>query len=62
MLSAARNQIRSKFRENRNLAPDAAAPAISLAHDVARILRSNIVQGQRIDGDIYRMHDLISST
>lgn len=55
MLSAAREQIRLQFRENRSLDDTAATPALKHAEDVAKFLRQNIVQGTQTMDDTYSM-------
>ena len=65
MLLAARVEARSRFNNNRSL------PVVSMdtqrkineAEEVARILRQNVVQGQKVEGNgvedrRYRMYDL----
>ena len=51
-LTAAMSQIRGGFREKANSDPsdDAITAAIQYANDVAKILRENVVQGQREEG------------
>ncbi|KAL7916496.1 hypothetical protein GGI35DRAFT_485655 [Trichoderma velutinum] len=52
VLSAAQNQIRQGFQENRALDSDSnIQTAIKHAEDVATILRQNIVQGQKIESE-----------
>ncbi|KAH7308690.1 hypothetical protein B0I35DRAFT_483213 [Stachybotrys elegans] len=50
ILLAARDQIRQQFRAP---AAEAAgtAQALEHAHDVAKFLRENVVQGKRVEGD-----------
>jgi len=64
VLNAAREQIRTQFREHAGL--DAATPetqkALQHAADVARFLRTNLVQARREEGgDVWklRIHDEI---
>ncbi|RPB23504.1 hypothetical protein L211DRAFT_786854 [Terfezia boudieri ATCC MYA-4762] len=49
LLNAARAQSRSAFLSSRTLAPDSpeARERITYARDVARVLRENVVQGQK---------------
>ncbi|KAL7922821.1 hypothetical protein ACQKWADRAFT_291521 [Trichoderma austrokoningii] len=49
VLSAAQNQIRQTFLENRSLEASGIQAAIRHAEDVATILRENVVQGQKIE-------------
>ncbi|KAL7928979.1 hypothetical protein V8C35DRAFT_316669 [Trichoderma chlorosporum] len=50
VLSAAQNQIRQGFQENRALDSDSSIQtAIRHAEDVATILRENVVQGQKTE-------------
>ncbi|KAM0519108.1 hypothetical protein ACHAPE_004105 [Trichoderma viride] len=49
VLSAAQNQIRQTFLENRSLDSSGIQAAIRQAEDVATILRENVVQGQKIE-------------
>ncbi|KAM0265380.1 hypothetical protein ACHAQJ_000222 [Trichoderma viride] len=52
VLSAAQNQIRQTFQENRALdSSSSIQKAISHAEDVATILRENVVQGQKMQSD-----------
>lgn len=51
VLSAAQNQIRQTFNENRGLDSAGIQAAIRHAEDVATILRQNVVQGQKIESD-----------
>ncbi|RFU78596.1 hypothetical protein TARUN_3639 [Trichoderma arundinaceum] len=52
VLSAAQNQIRQTFQENRALdSSSSIQTAIRHAEDVATILRENVVQGQKIESD-----------
>lgn len=55
VLSAARDQIRSGFRDKASLAPSdpAVAPALQHAQQVAEFLRSNLVQGRKEADDRY---------
>src|SRR6266480_225893 len=55
VLSAARQQIRSGFRDKSSLelSDPALGPAIQHAEDVARILRANVVQGRREGSLLY---------
>ena len=54
ILSAARERIREGFRERASLptSDPAVEPAIKHAEEVARFLRTNVVQGKK-DGDVY---------
>lgn len=59
MLSAARTQIRTGFREKSVLQPTdpAVMPAIQHAQAVAAFLTANVVQGKREDeGETYSMN------
>ncbi|KAK1252332.1 hypothetical protein MKX08_003519 [Trichoderma sp. CBMAI-0020] len=49
VLSAAQNQIRQTFHENRSLESSGIQAAIRHAEDVATILRENVVQGQKME-------------
>ncbi|EHK22780.1 uncharacterized protein TRIVIDRAFT_78785 [Trichoderma virens Gv29-8] len=52
VLTAAQNQIRQGFQENRALdSSSGIQAAIRHAEDVATILRQNIVQGQKIESN-----------
>ncbi|KAH6607086.1 hypothetical protein Trco_003399 [Trichoderma cornu-damae] len=52
VLSAAQNQIRQTFQENRALdSSSSIQTAIRHAEDVATILRENVVQGQKVESD-----------
>jgi len=53
VLHAARSTIRENFRKNSSLDPvdPAYAPAIAHAEEVAKLLRENIVQGQKVEGE-----------
>lgn len=56
VLSAARQQVRSGFREKASLSPadPAVAPAIQHAEQTAEFLRANVVQGRKQgEGDTY---------
>ncbi|MCJ1305431.1 Mitochondrial zinc maintenance protein 1, mitochondrial [Hypocenomyce scalaris] len=58
LLTAARHEARKDFDTNRSLSssnPEAAA-GIAHAEDVARILRQNVVQGEKVseEGEKYR--------
>jgi len=61
LLNAARDEARIGFRKNASLPSNdpAVAAAIEHAESVARILSENIVQGQRVGDDRYklRIHD-----
>ncbi|KZZ88476.1 mitochondrial complex I protein Fmp36 [Moelleriella libera RCEF 2490] len=52
VLAAAQQQIRDGFRQKASLTPSDpdAASAIQHAQEVAKFLRSNVVQGVRLDG------------
>ncbi|KAJ1325518.1 complex III assembly factor LYRM7 [Microdochium nivale] len=62
MLSAARDSIRTGFRTNSHLEPTNPQyePAVQHAHEVATILRRNVVQGKQIEkdgsGDSYKLN------
>ncbi len=69
MLSAARVEARSKFDNNRSLPVESVdtQQKINEAEEVARILRQNIVQGQKVEGTgvgdkRYRTYDLPTKT
>jgi len=53
LLTSARKQARSTFLTNRSLTPESpeSIAAITHAEDVAKFLRENIVQGQKVEGD-----------
>jgi hypothetical protein len=53
VLHAARSTIRDSFRNNSSIDPSSPeyAPAIAHAEQVAKLLRENIVQGKKIEGD-----------
>lgn len=55
VLSAARNQVRSGFREKASLSPSdpAVGPAVQHAEEVAEFLRANVVQGRKEADDRY---------
>lgn len=55
VLSAARDQIRSGFRDKASLAASdpAVAPALKHAQEVTEFLKSNLVQGRREADDRY---------
>ncbi|KAA6412411.1 MAG: mitochondrial zinc maintenance mitochondrial [Lasallia pustulata] len=59
LLNAARREARKKFDTNRSLSSSSheAAAGIMHAEDVARILRQNVVQGERLDeeGEKYQL-------
>lgn len=65
MLSAARDSIRTGFRTNSHLEPTNPQyePAVQHAHEVATILRRNVVQGKQIEkdgsGDSYSTFDTL---
>lgn len=52
VLAAARQQIRSGFRDKAALPPahPSVAPAVQYANEVAAFLRANVVQGQKEEG------------
>lgn len=52
VLTAARQQIRSGFRDKAALPPahPSVAPAVQYANEVAAFLRANVVQGQKEEG------------
>jgi len=56
VLGAARAEARKNFDANRNLAAGSEehAKSITHAHEVARFLRENVVQGQATEADKYR--------
>ncbi|PQE25203.1 Mitochondrial zinc maintenance 1 mitochondrial protein [Rutstroemia sp. NJR-2017a BVV2] len=53
LLTSARKQARSTFLSNRSLEPSSPECAAAIAHaeDVAKILRENVVQGRKEEGD-----------
>ena len=52
VLSAAQLQIRSEFLQKSNLSDAASVQtAIDHAEEIARVLRENVVQGQKKEGD-----------
>lgn len=52
VLSAAQSQIRNEFRQRSTLSDtESVQAAVQHADEVARVLRENVVQGQRADGD-----------
>lgn len=52
ILSAAQVQIRNEFRQKSNLSDsDSVQAAVDHAEQVARVLRENVVQGQRQEGN-----------
>lgn len=55
MLTAARSSIREGFRANAALEPTSPEfpAAVKHAEEVATILRQNVVQGKREEGDLY---------
>jgi len=57
VLGAARAEARKNFDANRNLAAgsDEHAQSITHAHEVARFLRENVVQGQATEADKYQL-------
>lgn len=61
VLAAAQQQIRDGFKQKASLTPSDpdAASAIQHAQEVAKFLRSNVVQGVRLDGhdNKYRKRD-----
>ncbi|KAK4218956.1 hypothetical protein QBC37DRAFT_410903 [Rhypophila decipiens] len=56
VLTAAREQIRTRFREKASLpaSDPSIAPAIQQAEELAIFLKSNVVQGRR-EGDTYKL-------
>ncbi len=69
MLYAARVEARSKFDNNRSLPVESmdTQQKINEAEEVARILRQNVVQGQKVEGTgvgdkRYRTYDLYTET
>ena len=69
MLYAARVEARSRFNNNRSLPVDSmdTLQKINEAEEVARILRQNVVQGQKVEGTgledrRYRTYDLYTKT
>ena len=57
MLVSARSQARQKFEENRSLqsGSDELTKQITMAEEVAKFLRENLVQGQAQDNNSYSM-------
>ncbi|KAI1163848.1 hypothetical protein F5B18DRAFT_651174 [Nemania serpens] len=57
MLTAARSSIREGFRANAALEPTSPEfpAAVKHAEEVATILRQNVVQGKREEGDLYKL-------
>ncbi|KAI4123846.1 MAG: hypothetical protein LQ347_005992 [Umbilicaria vellea] len=59
LLAAARHEARKNFDTNRSLSSSSAQAAAGIAHaeDVARILRQNVVQGERVEeaGEKYQL-------
>lgn len=55
VLSAARDQIRTGFRDKASLSPSdpAVAPALQHAQEVAEFLKANLVQGRKEADDRY---------
>ena len=53
ILVSARHQARSSFAKNRSLLPSSPEASTQIAHaeDVAKILRQNVVQGQKVKGE-----------
>ncbi|KFH42539.1 Mitochondrial zinc maintenance protein-like protein [Hapsidospora chrysogenum ATCC 11550] len=52
ILSAAQSQIRNEFRQRSTLSDtESVQAAVQHAEEVARVLRENVVQGRRTDGD-----------
>ena len=53
LLSGALSQARAGYESNRELQPasDEAAAAVEHASDVARLLRENVVQGRKVEGE-----------
>lgn len=53
LLAAAHHQARKEFNSKRNLSPDGedARQGIAHAEEVAQVLRKNVVQGERLDGE-----------
>lgn len=63
VLTAARQQIRTGFREKASLpaAHPSVAPSVQYANEVADFLKSNVVQGKKEgDGETYSMFCLSS--
>ncbi len=56
VFTAAREQIRSGFRDKAALAPSdpTVLPSVQHAEEVAAFLRSNVVQGKQQEGTTYR--------
>ncbi|ROV88449.1 hypothetical protein VSDG_09241 [Cytospora chrysosperma] len=57
VLSAARDQIRTGFRDKASLSPSdpAVAPALQHAQEVAEFLKANLVQGRKEADDRYKL-------
>ena len=53
LLSGALSQARAGYELNRELQPasDEATAAVKHASDVARLLRENVVQGRKVEGE-----------
>ncbi len=53
LLSGTISQARAGYESNRQLPPssDEAAAAVKHASDVAKLLRENVVQGEKMDGE-----------
>lgn len=57
LLHAAREEARKGFQRNSTLLPEdpALTPAIAHAEQVAKILRENVVQGERVGEDRFKL-------
>lgn len=51
ILSAAQLQIRNEFRQKASIDASTAPAAIKHAEDVAKVLRQNVIQGQKTEED-----------
>ncbi|KAI6775053.1 hypothetical protein HG530_001811 [Fusarium avenaceum] len=51
ILSAAQLQIRNEFRQKASIDASTAPAAIKHAEDVAKVLRQNVIQGQKLEDD-----------
>jgi len=50
-LTAARNAARGEFEQNRSLPSEETTKQIKHAEEVAQLLRENLVQGKKVEGD-----------
>ncbi|KAL8407363.1 hypothetical protein RB594_006265 [Gaeumannomyces avenae] len=56
VLTAARQQIATQFRQNTSLPPANRESAVQMAEEVAQFLRANIVQGQLQNDGLYKLN------